>query len=319
MNITNVAILGGTGFIGRHLAARLADAGLKCRIITKKLHRYRGIQAGRGVSLVAADPFDPDQLKSAIENTQVVINLVGILNETAKNATFKKVHVELTNRVVEACGETGVNRLLHMSALNADPTNGPSTYLKTKGEGEKLVHTLGQPGIKVTSFRPSVVFGPDDSFFNRFANLLRTIPGPFPLACSHARFAPVYVGDVAAAFVHSIDDKSTWGKHYDLCGPRSFTLKELVEYTARKVGIDKRIIELNDKSSRLQAIILGKMPGRPFSMDNYLSMQVDSTCGNNGLESLGITATDIDAIVPFFLAPTAQRSRYQTLRKINRS
>ena len=316
MGIDSVSILGGSGFVGRHLTARLVTCGLECRVVTRNLHRHRAIQAGGGVTLVEADPFEPGQLESAIQGTQAVINLVGILNESGAKEHFEKIHIELGNRVVDACKDTGIDRLLHMSALNANEANGPSVYLKTKGEAENRTHTLGQPQIKVTSFRPSVIFGPDDSFFNRFAGLLKTVPGPFPLACPDARFSPVYVGDVAAAFADSINERKTWGKHYQLCGPRSFSLKELVEYTARHAGIRKQIIGLNDTLSRLQAKVMGMMPGRPFTYDNYLSLQVDSVCTNDGLAELGVIATDIDAVAPYFLAPLAQRPRYQLLRRL---
>ncbi len=183
MGIDSVSILGGSGFIGRHLTARLVTCGLECRVVTRNLHRHRDIQAGGGVTLVEADPFEPGQLETAIQGTQAVINLVGILNESGSKEHFQKIHVELGNRVVDACKDTGISRLLHMSALNANEANGPSVYLKTKGEAENRTHTLGQPQIKVTSFRPSVLFGSDHRFFNRFVALMRPVPGSFLLPC----------------------------------------------------------------------------------------------------------------------------------------
>jgi NADH dehydrogenase len=202
-----------------------------------------------------------------------------------------------------------------MSALNANEASGPSVYLKTKGEAENRAHTLGQPQIKVTSFRPSVIFGRDDSFFNRFADLLQMLPGPFPLACPNARFAPVYVGDVVEAFARTLDEKTTWGRHYELCGPETYSLKELVRYTARQLGQKKPVLGLGDGLSRIQARLLGLLPGKPFSYDNYLSLQVNSVCSQDGLGELGIQATSIGAVVPYFLAERAERRRYQQLRK----
>ena len=160
-----------------------------------------------------------------------------------------------------------------------------------------------------------MIFGPGDIFFNRFAGLLGSLPGPFPLACPEARFAPVYVGDVVEAFARTLEDKTTWGKHYELCGPESFTLRALVEYTARQSGLDKRIIGLGDSASRLQARILGKLPGKPFSYDNYLSLQVSSLCSKDGLQELGIKPTSIDSVVPYMLADKSARRRYQQLRR----
>jgi len=315
MTINKVCILGGTGFVGSHLTCRLNNRGIQVRIPTRHPQRHREIIAGGQVELINMDPFDRQQLEAAMKGCDAAVNLVGILNESHVGRDFQRIHIELADRVVEACKASGVTRLLHMSALNANESNGPSVYLKTKGEAENRTHTLGKAQIKVTSFRPSVIFGPGDSFFNRFAGLLGSLPGPFPLACPEARFAPVYVGDVVNAFIRVLDDKATWGKHYELCGPESFTLRELVEYTARQSGLKKRIIGLGESASRLQARILGRLPGKPFSYDNYLSLQVDSLCSKDGLQELGISPTSIDSIVPYMLTDKSARRRYQELRR----
>jgi NADH dehydrogenase len=202
-----------------------------------------------------------------------------------------------------------------MSALNADQSQGSSDYLRSKGEGENHAHTLGQSSIHVTSFRPSVIFGRHDSFFNRFAGLLRLAPMVFPLACPEARFAPVYVGDVAQAFARSLNNADCYGKRYDLCGPRTFSLRELVVYTRDQLGLQTRILGLGDGLSRLQARVLGLLPGKPFSYDNYLSLQTDSVCSENALVSLGIAPTDIESIVPSYLAQRSARVRLERLRR----
>jgi NADH dehydrogenase len=213
-----------------------------------------------------------------------------------------------------------VDRLLHMSALNANAEGKLSTYLRTKGEVQGLVlsKSVRGHGINATSFGPSVIFGPDDSFFNRFAGLLKLLPGPFPLACANSRFAPVYIGDVAKAFATALENKKTWGKHYDLCGPNTFTLRQLVKYTAEQLELKRPILELPDILARIQGHVLGHFPGKPFSYDNYLSLQIDSVCsGNNGLVELGIEPTDIDAVVPYYLGENSERSRYPQLRRLN--
>lgn len=314
MKSNRVCILGGTGFVGRHLATRLADAGIPCRILSRHPQRHAQLRTIDAVELIGGDPFQPEDLNRALEDCSSAVNLIGILNEGGPDHSFQRLHVELGDRLVEACRSSGVKRLLHMSALNANETNGPSRYLKTKGEAESRAHTLGGARIQVTSFRPSVIFGHDDSFFNRFAALLQSLPGPFPLACPEARFAPVYVGDVAEAMLRTLQQPQSRGQRYALCGPRSFTLKQLVEYTAAQLGLRKPIIGLGDRASRLQARLLGMLPGKPFSLDNYLSLQVDSVCEENGLTTLGIQPTDIDAVVPFYLGQRAQRLRYQRLR-----
>jgi NADH dehydrogenase len=248
------------------------------------------------------------------EGCEAVVNLIGILNESRAGGTFRQVHVELVDRIVDAARGAGVPRLVHMSALNANEGKGSSLYLRTKGEGENRAHTLGGATMGVTSFRPSVIFGPDDSFINRFARLLSLIPGPFPLACPHTRFAPVFVGDVAKAFAQALKDRSTCGKHYELCGPRVFTLRELVEHTARALGLNKTVIGLPDVAARLQARVLEHFPGKPFTRDNYLSLQVDSLCSHDGLGALGIEATDLDAVMPACLKGGG-RSHLDRLRR----
>ena len=312
MKTTSVCILGGTGFVGRHLVNRLAAEGVRCRILTRRPHRHRHVGVARGSTLVEANVHDRAELVRQFAGQDAVINLVGILNEGG-GESFRHAHYELPLSVLAACQTAGVPRLLHMSALNADAQRGTSEYLKTKGAAEDYLHA-NAGAVAVTSFRPSVIFGPDDSFFNRFAALLR-IPGPFPLACPSARFAPVYVGDVAEAFARSLDDPTTFDQRYDLCGPRVFTLRELVDYTVQAMGERKPILELNDTFSRLQAKVLGVLPGRPFTMDNYLSMQMDSVCEHDGLGRLDITPTDVDAIVPYVLGGTTPKQRLDALRR----
>jgi NADH dehydrogenase len=206
-------------------------------------------------------------------------------------------------------------RMLNMSALNADPTESHSRYLRTKGAGEKNAHSGDYQGLMVTSFRPSVIFGPDDSFFNRFATLLKLTPAAFPLACPNSRFAPVYVGDVAEAFCLALEDATTFGQCLELCGPTSYTLKQLVEYTRDTLGLQRIIIGLGNGLSKLQARVLGLMPGKPFSMDNYYSLQHDSVCSHNALPELGIAPVPVEAVVPGYLADRTVRGHYSQYRR----
>ncbi len=318
MKNNRVCILGGTGFVGRHLTTTLSHKGIECRIPTRHIEPHKAMRLNGQVELVKANIFNPGQLASLFSDCDAVINLIGILNENKKGG-FQRIHIDLPRLVVEACKSAQVTRLLHMSALNATASGRLSTYLRTKGEAQRVVLTNsgGRHRVNVTSFGPSVIFGRDDSFFNRFAGLLKLLPGPFPLACPNSRFAPVYVGDVAMAFAESLNNKKTWNKHYDLCGPRIFTLRELVKYTAKHTGLKRPIIGLPDILARIQGLVLEHFPGKPFSYDNYLSLQIDSVCsGDNGLSKLGIEPTDIDAIVPYYLGPGSERSRYLQLRRL---
>lgn len=298
-------MLGGTGFVGRALAVRLTDAGHRLRILTRRRARHRDLLVLPHTVLVQGDVHDAAFLREQFAGMDAVINLVGILNERGRRSSFQRVHVDLPAKVAQTCRERGVRRLLHMSALHAD-TAAPSRYLRSKAEGEEAVRRVTD--IDATIFRPSVIFGARDSFTNRFARLLRLAPGVFPLACPQARFQPVYVGDVARAFAAALREYRTFGQGYDLCGPRIYALHELIAYIARLQGRRRRIIGLSDRLSRLQATLLEFAPGKPFSRDNYRSLQVDNVCeaGGGVLEEVfGIAPTPLEEIAPRYLAATA--------------
>ena len=272
------------------------------------------------VEVFDADVHDESILNRFFADQDAVINLVGILNERHDNGKgFYHAHVELADKVIRACRKQGIQRLLHMSALNADPATGSSYYLRSKGEAEHRVHAA--PELNVTSFRPSVIFGPEDSFINRFASLLKLTPWVFPLACPDARFAPVYVGDVASAFTRSLNDPTTYGQRYNLCGPHEYTLRQIVGRIADTLGIKRRIIPLGRISSALQANLLEYAPGKPFSRDNYRSLQMDSTCpeGDRVLrEVFGIEPAALEAVMPQYLLHKTYRDRYQIFRGMAR-
>lgn len=323
MLIKKICILGGTGFVGRTLANRLVNRGYSLRILTRDREANKqNLILLPATDLVETNIHDTESLKQQVAGCDAVINLVGILNERSGNGSgFHAVHVALTEKIIEACRTNGVRRLLHMSALNADAANGPSHYLRTKGEGGDRAHAA--EGIRVTSYRPSVIFGDSDSFFNRFAGLLRLSPGVFPLACPDARFAPVYVGDVADAMCETVRDPDYYGRRLELCGPETYTLEELVRYTAACIGKKRFIIPLPDIMSRLQgaffdfagfafnAIGLEK----PFSTDNYLSTKIDSVCSCNHLPELGMRPVALEAVVPKYLAGRTYRTNYYELRR----
>ena len=205
------------------------------------------------------------------------------------------MHVGITREALNACEKASIPRLLQMSALNAN-ANGPSFYLSTKGKAENYLKTFSDENISYTIFRPSVIFGENDSFLNRFAGILKIVPGFLPLACPDARFAPVYVGDVAQFMVQSIENKSMFNQSYNLCGPHTYTLKELVQYTANACGYNRTIIGLPNSLSKIQANVFEYLPGKPFSIDNYKSLQLDSIC-----EQSNVCPTSLQAITPSYL------------------
>jgi NADH dehydrogenase len=300
-----VCVLGGTGFIGRALVARLAADGHSVKVLARDRTSHRDLLVMPSVRLVRADVHEPAVLEREFRGCEVVVNLVGILNERRLghgSREFRRAHVELPMKVVAACRASGVRRYLHMSGLKADAEHGPSNYLKSKGEAEDFVRrdcTSGGPEFVI--FRPSVVFGPQDEFFNKFASVLRLAPGALPLACADSKFAPVYVGDVVEAFVRCLERRDAAGRTYQLCGPEVVTLGDIVRITAESLGLRRWVIPLPRGAARLQAAIMDYVPGKPFSTDNFLSATVDSVCDRDGLGELGITRTSMRGVVPRYL------------------
>jgi NADH dehydrogenase len=297
----SVCVLGGTGFIGRALVARLVADGHAVKVLTRNPARNREMQVLPTLRLVRADVHDPAVLGREFRGCDGVVNLVGILNERGFGGRgFRRVHTDLTEKVVTACKAAGVARYLHMSALNADAERGPSHYLRSKGAAEDLVRRECAAGPPYVIIRPSVVFGPGDSFVQRFARLARRMPGVFPLACANAKFAPVYVGDVVEAFVRCLDRKEVAGRSFELCGPEVLALGEVVRRAVRTFGLRRWVIPLPRPISRLQAAIMDFVPGKPFSTDNYRSATVDSVCSHDGLGELGIAPTSMRAVLPLY-------------------
>jgi len=304
-----VCLFGGTGFVGRSIAARLTSAGYSVRVPTRSRARHRELLVLPGVELIETDIHSERNLNRLLAGTYAAINLVGILNEKGRDGRgFRKAHVTLVEKIVAACQEQGVARLVQMSALKANAERGPSHYLRTKGSGEQTIKNLAGRQFHYTIFQPSVIFGKDDSFVNRFAGLLRLLV-LFPLAKPDARFAPVYVEDVSEAVVRALETESAIDQTYQLCGPESYSLQEIVELVARTMAIKRIVVGLPDALSRIQAWLMDYFPGKPFSVDNYRSLTVASTCTENGLGALGITATSMKVVLPEYLGDQDQRQR----------
>lgn len=299
-----ICLLGGTGFVGRHLTAQLVRQGCLVRIPTRSRQRNRDMLVLPGAELVQADIFHEPTLGRLLRGCDAAVNLVGIFNEKGHDGSgFKRVHVELTEMLIRACHENGVPRLMHMSALKANAERGASHFLKTKGQAEQLVRKLSGDEIRYTIFKPAAIFGEGDSFVNRLAKLLRRMP-ILPLAQPNARFAPVFVGDVVAAFAKTLHDPAAFGRSYELCGPEIYSLREIVEFVRRELGLRRLIVPLPPLLGRLQAAIADYLiPGKPFSLDNLRSLSVANVCNENGLQALGIAARSMSAAVPRYLAP----------------
>ena len=313
MNYSRIILLGGSGFIGRQLAFTLANRGYLVTIPCRRPHRNKMFLVHPNISVIEADIFDSTELENLCLNQDAMINLVGILHERKRN-DFRKVHVEFIKTLVSACTRNNIKRLLHLSALGAEQATGTSQYLRSKGEGENLLHTFGQKDLQVTSFQPSVVFGKNDQFINRFAGVLKFSPWFLPLACPQSKLAPVYVGDLVEKIANAIEDRSTHSQRYTVCGPEIFTLRQLVELIISSTGSSCRVIPLGNAMSKLQAMILQHLPGKMFTMDNYRSLQTPNICKEGGdcTTSLRQYIRDID--VMFGNKKTYDRFRQQLPR-----
>jgi len=312
-------VVGGGGFVGRHVVAALAARGAEVTVPSRRRERAKGLLLLPTVEVVECDVNRPGVLERLAAGCDLVVNLVGVLHSRRGRADergpndygpdFARAHVELPQAVVAACRAAGIRRLLHMSALGASPA-APSEYLRSKGVGEQAV--LAAEDLDVTVFRPSVVFGPDDAFLNVFATLAKWLP-ILALACPQARFQPVYVGDVARAFLAALDEHASFGKAYDLCGPKVYTLRELVEYVCALTGRRRVVLGLSAGLSYLQAWMMEWAPGPTLmSRDNVRSMRVPSVCDCE--PPLGIVPQALEALAPTWLTPVTARQRYSTLR-----
>ena len=307
MLIRNVLVIGGSGFIGRHVVRQLAGTGLQVRVPTRNRERAKDLILLPTVDVVRADVFEPQTLEGLVAGVDAVVNLVGILH-----GDFERAHVELPRRIVAACRKAGVGRLVHVSALKAS-LQGPSAYLRSKAQGEEAVRDAQSDALQTTIFRPSVVFGREDRFLNLFAHLARQLP-VLALVSPEARFQPVHVLDVARAVALALSDPRTFGQTFELCGPRAYTLRKLVEYVVQALGLRRPIVGLGPSLSMLQAAVLEQLPGSIMTRDNVRSMQVDNVCDCPFPEVFGFAPTPLEAVVPLYIAGVTPRSRYRWFR-----
>jgi NADH dehydrogenase len=314
----DVLVVGGAGFVGRHLVAALAARGLRVTVPARRRERARALLTLPTVDVVQADVGQPGVLERLAAGRDAVVNLAGVLHSRRGRADergpndygpdFARVHVELAQAVVNACHAAGVKRLLHMSALGAD-AHAPSEYLRSKAIGERAA--LAAEDIAVTVFQPSVIFGPEDAFLNLFAQLARFVP-VLAVPSPEAQFQPVYVRDVAGAFVAALDDRGTHGKRYCLCGPRRYALRELIQAVCAMTGRRRLVLGLGPRLSWLQARVLELSPVKLLTRDNLRSMQVPSVC--EAPFPFGIQPAALEAVAPGWLGPAGPRERYPGLR-----
>ena len=286
--VKKILVLGGSGFVGRHVCSRLSLQHHHITVPTRRLPA-RHIQMMPGVSVVQANVHDPKQLQALVHGHDVVINLIAILHGTEEE--FNHAHVTLPANLARACHAENVTRLIHISALGAD-VHGPSMYQRSKARGELALLSASQKApLGLTLLRPSVIFGKDDQFINLFASLQKVFP-VMPLAGANTRFQPVWVHDVAQAIVHCVNTFSTEGQVFELCGPDILTLTELVQLAGLWVGKPRPVISLPYAIGWLQALLMEWAPGKTLmSRDNLDAMKVHNIATGKvqGLRALGIS------------------------------
>ncbi len=306
-----ILILGGTGFVGRHVCEKLAGGDYRVTVLTRRRSNARDLQMLPMLDVAEGSAYDAAALEPLVAEQDAVINLVAILHGT--EAAFDKAHVQLPLALVKACNAAGQRRIVHVSSLGAD-VNAPSMYQRSKARGEAVL--LGS-GLDISVLRPSVIFGAEDKFLNTFASLQKLFP-VIPLAGSTAKFQPVWVEDVASAIVECVENRSTIGQTYEACGPEIFTLRQLVQLAGQYSGNDKPVIGLPDALARIQARLMELAPGEPImSRDNLDAMKVDNISGGKlpGLKELGITPSALSAVAPFYLGAQGLRSGLMAKRK----
>lgn len=289
-----VVVLGGTGFVGRALAARAAatrGAALQLLVPTRRLASGRALLPLPNVQLVQADVHEDAELRRVLQGADAVLNLVAILH--GREADFERVHARLPQRLAQAALAAGVRRLLHVSALGV-AADAPSMYLRSKARGEAvLLQAAALPaGLQLTLLRPSVIFGAEDRFLNLFAALQALFP-VMPLGGANALFQPVWVGDVAQALLNALHQPSSIGTTYEAAGPQVFTLAQLVKLAGARAGHARPVLPLPGPLARLQALALEFAPGGPLmSRDNLDSMRAPNVASGT---LPGLAALDIDA------------------------
>lgn len=288
----NVLLIGGTGFVGGALARRLAGADFFVTLPTRRPERVRHLALLPTARILAADVHDAAMLARLMVGQDVVVSLVGMLK-----GNFQRGHAELPAKIARAAQAAGVPRLIHISSLGA-AADAPSEYLRTKATGEEALRAVFPAA---TIFQPSVIFGRGDSFLTLFAGLLKLVP-LVPLACPEARFQPVWIEDVVSAVVKSIDRSESAGHTYPLCGPREYSLRELVAYAGQVSGHPRPIVGLPLPLAYLQAFMMELLPNGPMTRDNVRSMQKPNVCPAGCTLPFGLKAAPLEAIAPGYLS-----------------
>lgn len=312
MQVKKICVLGGSGFVGSSVVAKLDQAGYAVTVLTRRRDTAKHLFLLPNVSVLECDVQDDQALTAALKGADAVINLIGILHQS-RHASFDKVHHQLPARLAKICEALGIRRLLQMSSLQA-AKSAPSEYLRSKAAGEAALLAYAQI-LDVTIFRPSIIFGRGDSFTNLFATLIKFLPVVM-LAKPNARFQPVWVEDVASCFAASIQNTATYGQVYELAGPKVYTFRQLVRQIMAVLGVQRPIVGLSNALSYAQAFMMELLPVKLMSRDNVRSMEVDSVSTGPFPAIFGFEPSPLEAVMPEYLVDSTQRGAYDRYRSL---
>lgn len=301
MKLQQVTVFGGSGFLGRYVVERLADRGVVVRVAVRDPEAAKHLRTLGQVSQVtpiACDIKNEDDVLRAVEGSDGIISLVGILAERGSQ-TFKALHVEAPERIARAAAGAGCKSFAHVSAIGASPS-ALSEYSRSKAAGEDAIR---EAFPDVVILRPSVIFGPEDGFFNLFGGMARILPALPLFGGGRTRFQPVYVADVADAVVQTLFDDDAAGKTYELGGPKVYTFRELMELLLREIRRDRFLVPLPFAVGDIQATVLGCLPNPPVTRDSMKSLREDNVVGDDALSfgDLGIAPTAAETILPTYV------------------
>lgn len=310
MQLKEVCVLGGSGFVGSAIVAKLDTAGYCVKVLTRNRERAKHLILLPNVKVVEYDVMDYQALNAELRGSDAVINLIGILHQ-GRHTSFNSVHHQLPAQLAKICADLNIKRLLHMSSLGA-AADAPSQYLRSKAAGESALLAF-KDKLNITIFRPSIIFGRCDSFINLFAKLIRLLP-VMVLVKPEAQFQPVWVEDVATCFVTSLENRDTYHQVYELAGPKVYSFRQLVKTIMAMLRIQRPIIGLSDRLSYVQAYLMEWLPGPLMSRDNVRSMQVPSVSHAAFPAVFGISPTALEAIAPEYLVNSTPRGAYDRFR-----
>ena len=311
MHIKEICILGGSGFVGSAIVAKLSKAGYSVKVLTRRRENAKHLFLLPKVQVLECNVLDYQALNGALRGADAVINLLGILHQS-RRATFDAIHHQFPAQLAKICKDLNIKRLLHMSSLRAGK-NAPSQYLRSKGAGE-LALLSHQDELNISIFKPSIIIGRGDSFINLFASLVKLLPVVM-LAKPNAKFQPIWVEDVASCFLACLANQASYGQTYELAGPKVYTFRELVQAVMNTLQLQRPIIGLSDGLSYAQAFMMEMLPIKLMSRDNIRSMEVDSVSEQAFPVIFNLTPTALETLIPQYLIDQTPRGAYDRFRR----